>query len=386
MSVYITYKSPAQYRQLTLDDLLFGPDDLSSLITSNRTGTVTYVRDTTPRDLMERFDADKMIIALMGFLDKTETLRAQPRDSLYRTFYIPKQHGGLRRIDAPNDELSDALRTLWLILESVMTETYHTSAFAYIKGRSRLDAVKRHQQNDSRWFAKFDLHNFFGSTSPEFLLKMLSMIYPYSEVMKTSTGRRTMAEALDLCFKDGGLPQGTPISPFLTNLMMIPIDYTLANGFRSFPAQSGKQTLVFTRYADDFIVSSRYGFSFRQAEEMISSVLASFDAPFQINKSKTRYGSRNGSNWNLGVLLNKDNEITIGRKKKKQFESMLHSYCMDKKNGIKWDIHDVQVMEGLRSCYTNVEGEVIDRIIAHIGSKCGVDIRAEIKKDLYPES
>ena len=386
--VYFTLKAPPHYRQMSLEDLLFGPDSIRTLITRNETNTITYEREKLTERVKSFFLKEKMISSLEDFCTKTERLRSSRRESLYNTFYIPKRSGGLRRIDAPLPELMGALRNLKDILSDApmrpgaMVEAYHTSAFAYIHGRSTIDAVKRHQSNESQWFSKFDLSNFFGSTTPDFLLSMLSMIFPYSEIMNDGYGRSLMTTAIDLCFKDGGLPQGTPISPFLTNLMMIPIDFKLANAFRKFETPTGKQNLVYTRYADDFIVSSRYGFSYRQAEGLISSVLAEFGAPFRINTKKTRYGSRSGSNWNLGVMLNKDNEITVGHKKKKQFESMLHAYCMDKKNHVAWDTHDVQVLEGLRSYYTMIEGEVIDRIVAHVGGKCGINIREQISMDL----
>ena len=60
---------------------------------------------------------------------------------------------------------------------------------------------------------------------------------------------------------------------------------------------------------------------------MIVDTLARFHAPFELNTSKTRYGSAAGANWNFGIMLNKDNQMTIGRKKKKQLESMLTAYA-----------------------------------------------------------
>lgn len=283
-----------------------------------------------------------------------------------------------RRIDAPKDELSNALRQLKTIFEERFNALYHTSAFAYVKRRSTLDAVKRHQANESKWFGKYDLSNFFGSTTVDFVIKMFSMVFPFSEVVKEPIGKNALETAISLCMLNGGLPQGTPISPLITNIMMIPVDFKLANGLRDF----NNQRYIYTRYADDFLVSSKYDFKFREIEQFIVDTLASFDAPFTIKAEKTRYGSSAGSNWNLGVMLNKDNNITVGYEKKRKFQAMLASYVKDRQNGNPWDLSDIRIMEGYRNYYRMVEGETIDKLVAHVGNKLGVDIVELIKEDL----
>lgn len=285
---------------------------------------------------------------------------------------------GHRRIDAPKDELKSALYQLKAIFEEMFGALYHTSAFAYVKNRSTLDAIKKHQANKSRWFGKYDLSNFFGSTTVDFIMKMFSMIFPFSEVVKYPSGREELRKALSLCVLKGVLPQGTPISPTITNIMMIPVDHKLSNTLRDY----NKQRFVYTRYADDFLVSSEYNFKVDEIESLIIKVLNEFEAPFTIKTEKTRYGSSAGSNWNLGVMLNKDNKITVGYKKKRQFQAMLSSYVMDKLNGQPWDKADIQTMEGYRNYYRMVEGETIDKIVEHIGQKFNVDIVRLIKEDL----
>ena len=378
--VYVTVKLPPFYHQMTIDEFLFGAEEEQKAVCANTTNTRTYEMDYLNGQLLRRVHVYRSgwINKLRAFNESVAELRAKPRKNLYREFYIPKKSGGLRKIDAPNDELMAALRRLKAIFENDFGVLYHTSAFAYVKKRSTLDAVKRHQQNESKWFGKYDLSNFFGSTTLDFVMHMFSMIYPFSEIVKIPEGKENLRAALELAFLDGGLPQGTPISPLITNVMMIPIDYKLANEFRNHKSQR----FVYTRYADDFLVSSRYDFDFREIENTIVNTLQSFDAPFSIKREKTRYGSSAGQNFNLGLMLNKDNQITVGHKKKRRFQAMLASYVMDKKNGKEWDKSDIQVLDGYRSYYKMIEGETIDKIVEHIGTKFGVDIPAMIKQDL----
>ena len=86
---------------------------------------------------------------------------------------------------------------------------------------------------------------------------------------------------------------------------MIPVDFEIARTLREY----NHQRFVYTRYADDFQISSKYSFSFTEIQDVIVSILKNFEAPFTINSAKTRYGSSAGQNWNLGLMLNKDNEI-----------------------------------------------------------------------------
>ena len=376
--VYITVMQSPIYHQMTLEEFLFQNFQAQTILNTNVSNTRTYAYETVSEHFTSRIDTDALIRKLVHFNDQTEALRAQERSTLYETFHIPKKSGGLRRIDAPKPELMNALRNLKTIFEEDFHALYHTSAFAYVKNRCTVDAVKRHQKNNSKWFGKLDLHDFFGSTTLDYVIKMFSMVFPFSEIVKFPNGEAELRKALDLAFLNGGLPQGTPLSPLITNVMMIPVDYKLANAFRDFD----KQRFIYTRYADDFIISSKIDFDVHRVEKLVVDTLHEFGAPFTINESKTRYGSSAGRNWNLGVMLNKDNEITVGHKKKRQFQSMLYNYITDKRKGISWPREDIQTMQGLHSYYRMVEPETIDAIVKHTNEKMETDVLRLIKDDL----
>lgn len=402
--MYVTVFQSPRHHQISLEDLLCGTVPDYPMISNNTTNTRTY----------ETWDGNRlvdgpailhMIASLRKFNRKYEDLHnTEDRRSLYHSFKIPKRHGGWRQIDAPGDELMTALRELKKLLEEPVVfcngklrgATYHTSAFAYIKGRSTIDAVKRHQVNKSKWFAKLDLHDFFGSTTLDFVMKQLSTIYPFAHMMDSSfDGKVQLQKALSLAFLDGKLPQGTPVSPLITNLMMIPIDFKLSNGFREFhTVRNGKphdQRFVYTRYADDFIISSRYDFNVHDVEDYVVRVLSDFEAPFTINDTKTRYGSSAGRNWNLGVMLNAQNQITVGNKKKRQFQCALHNFISDHKNGNAWSYEDLAHTLGLYSYYHMVEPDAIDGIIRHFNQKNQVNVLKMMKEamktdGMHPEN
>lgn len=377
--VYITVKQPVMYRQMTLEELLFSDSGKSVIINSNESNTRTSRYNVLPERVQRLCDVNRLTAILEEFNKETEYLRVADRKKMYTTFHVPKKSGhGYRRIDAPCNELMEALRKLKFIFENDFRALYHTSAFAYIENRCTVDALKRHQANESKWFSKFDLSNFFGNTTMDFVLQQFAMIFPFSEVMKTERGKSALRTALDLAFLNGGLPQGTPISPTITNIMMIPVDFKLSNGFRNF----NEKSFVYTRYADDFTISSKFDFDYKAVEKFIVDTLHEFNAPFTLNAEKSRYGSSAGRNWNLGLMLNKDNEITVGARKKREFQAMLSNYILDRRNGMPWSLEDVRTLDGHRNYYRMVEGETIDKIVDHVGDKYGVNIVQMLKEDL----
>lgn len=378
MFYYTVPQSPI-YHQISLEDLLAGNVANAGLVRTNATNTRTTYQKYYDE---KKFDDEKvcsLIYSLESFIRRHESLyEVSDRKELYHSFKIPKHSGGLRQIDAPLPPLKNALYELKDILENEFGALYHTSAFAYVKGRDTIASVKRHQANNSNWFLKTDLTDFFGSTTKEFVMAMLEQIFPFNLVCGWERGRKALDKAIDLGFLNGGLPQGTPLSPMLTNLIMIPIDYKLSNALHNYNGQQ----FIYTRYADDMLISSYKSFMFTEIVKLINDTLASFNAPYRIKDKKTRYGSRNGSNWNLGVMLNKDNEITIGHQKKKVFRAMLTNYALDRKNKTLWALEDVQHLQGLIAYYKMVEPEYVEAIINSINERRGVDIKSLIKRDL----
>ena len=375
---YITIKQPPVYYQMSFEDMMAGIDDLSKYVNPNITNTRTYWVERPNQKLLENTDTQMMFDVLKMFNRSKEALFAQNRASLYHTFHIPKSSGGLRRIDAPLPELMNAMRELKTLFETHMFVLYHTTAFAYVRGRSTIDALKRHQQNESKWFLKLDFADFFGSTTPEFVLSMFSKLFPFSEIVKFPPARDELKKALELCFLNGGLPQGTPISPFLTNVMMIALDHKISNNLRNFDSRH----FVYTRYADDLLISCKIDFNKDSVQQFVANTLSEFQAPFTIKREKTRYGSAAGRNWNLGLMLNNENQITIGHKRKKHFKAMLENYMRDRSAGTGWVLHDIQVLSGLISYYRSVEKDYIDYLLRQYSDKHGANVEKCIKADL----
>lgn len=394
--VYITYNTPETVRQITFEELMLGVDiPLDSLRSGGHGSTRTVVCSKVPERIMKITYLDAMISQLKMFNTCYKDLIDYPNKwELYDHFEIPKKTGGkMRPIDAPHPELKKALAQLKDMMSGWMFADHHTCAFAYVNGRSTKDAVVKHQRFRSWYFCHFDFHGFFPSTTLRFVLKQMEEIYPFNLILADPIGRRELRRALSLAFLNNGLPQGTPFSPFITNVMMIPFDHKFARLLNEF--QSGKcnsdgtpitDRICYTRYADDIHISCRVFFNYRKVERELIAMLHELDAPFTLNTEKTHFGTRAGRNWMLGLMLNKDGDITVGYRNHKILKATIETYFKDRRNGKKWDEEDLQKFRGNISYYLSVEPATIAGVIQKYNAKYGADLLTCISDDLKPKA
>lgn len=287
----------------------------------------------------------------------------------YDTFYIPKRSGGLRQIDAPMPELMEALKVMKDVFQYELHVLYHNAAYAYTPNRNIISALKVHQKNNSRWFLKLDIKDFFPNCNFDFVIKTLRKIYPFS-----SFSEEILKQFLWICFKNDSLPQGTPMSPMLTNLIMIPIDYAIQD-------YAWKNNLEYTRYADDILISSNISFNWQLVVDSIDKILKNF-SPFQLKREKTRYGSSAGRNWNLGLMLNKDNKITIGYRNKKNYKAMLNNLMLAEVSGEFWNRNELYHFQGITAYYLSVEPEYFKELINKYETKYNIRLKDIYKREL----
>ena len=290
----------------------------------------------------------------------------------YYEFKIPKRTGGLRTINAPKTEFKEALSTVKDIFEQQIKCLPHDAAYAYVKFRSTYDAIEKHQKNNSNWYLKLDLTDFFPSCTPEFIYNQLTQLYPFyyiTQYEQETTNK--LKEIIKICCLNNGLPQGTPMSPLLTNLVMVPYDYEIHNTLK----RGLGDHFVYTRYADDILISSKSAFDWKYIQTIVSGCLRHF----QIKEQKTRYGSKAGSNWNLGLMLNKDNNITLGHNKKKILNAMLNNFLKDFHNNTLWSKQDVYELQGQLSYLVHIEPEYYTHIKNKYQEKYNTNLKTAIK-------
>ena len=299
---------------------------------------------------------------MLDFLDTHKV------EEMYTEFKIPKRTGGFRTIDAPNDELKTFMREISRTIIRDFKLLPHDSAYAYVKKRSVIDAVKEHQENKSRWFLKIDLKDFFGSCNEEFIVQQLKKIYPFAiDDVETNAFLKALAK---LSCLNNKLPQGTPISPWLTNLIMIEYDYKITRLLNQLHTKGfKKQRYVYTRYADDILISAKEKFDYQTVINLIKEIFTG--SPLTIKDEKTRFGSSAGRNWNLGIMYNKDNELTVGHKKKRQIKDNIYYFIKFKDN---FELEDCQWLQGNISWLKSVEPQYTEGLLNYYQEKFNIDV------------
>ena len=373
--IYVTTRQKAKEKQISWLDLI-GDDEISvsDLVTTGSAGTVTRTLNEATPELLRKINVDEMINMLKRFNNCHENLFKANRCNLYRHFEIAKRTGGgTRPIDAPCTELKLALSELAMILSDKFGVLYHTAAFAYIPNRCTTQLARKHQVNNSNWFYKTDVSGFFPSTTLDFTMKMLKMIFPLSEICKVDEGYKELRKAISLGFLNGVLPQGSPLSPMLTNVICIPIDHHLFNLF-------AHKRMVYTRYADDLHISCQQKIDPKKITEWIENAFKAFNAPWILKPEKTHYGSRKGKNFMLGVCVNADNNITTGWRTKQLFKAQTANLIMDYKHGKCWPIDEIRQYSGLLSYYKMVEKDYFEELVNRYNDKFHVNVKSILKE------
>ena len=153
----------------------------------------------------------------------------------YNRFSIPKRSGGSRTIDAPIGPLKAVQRRILRRLLARLKA--HPVATGFERGHSIVSNAAFHRGRAV--VVKMDVKDFFASTMAERVRRYFRGIGWDADAAELLTS---------LCTHNGGLPQGAPTSPRLSNLVNYPMDARLEGLAGSIGAR-------FTRYADDMTFS-----------------------------------------------------------------------------------------------------------------------------------
>jgi retron-type reverse transcriptase len=163
----------------------------------------------------------------------------------YVSYRIKKRDGKrTRRIDAPLPELKAIQRKI--LRKIFYNYKAHPIAHGFIKNRSPRTNAECHI--GKKCVVQVDIQDFFPSITTTKVQGLLTFLFKHQDLFDIPDEPDTALIAKVLCL-NGVVPQGSPASPALTNLLCFPLDAELEKLQKRFDC-------TITRYADDITAST----------------------------------------------------------------------------------------------------------------------------------
>lgn len=244
----------------------------------------------------------------------------------YTSFTINKKSGGERMINAPVKGLRSILRVLNFVLHCLYEP--HKAATGFVQQKSIVDNAKVHV--DKHYVYNLDLKDFFHSFDRN-RVKMGFWMSPFNLRDEKEPIAFLLACLCTHPFDIDGenrtvLPQGSPTSPTITNILCNKFDRRL-NGLAK------RFNLSYTRYADDITFSSSHNIykieenPVRNKKGFYNSFPAELERLIReegliINQSKTRLQKTGYRKEVTGLLVNEI--VNVHRRYVKQLRMWLY--------------------------------------------------------------
>jgi RNA-directed DNA polymerase len=216
---------------------------------------------------------------------------------------IPKPSGGVRTLGVPT--VTDRLiqQAILQVLQPKWDPTFSEFSFGFRPGRSAHDAVAQAQEYVSegcRWVVDIDLEKFFDRVNHDMLMGRVAKRVEDKRLLRlirSFLNAGVMANGL-VSPTEEGTPQGGPLSPLLSNLVLDDLDRELERrGHR------------FARYADDcniYVRSERAGH--RVMESVSRYITKRLKLKVNREKSKVRRVQQ-GQFLGFGFMFGKDGAV-----------------------------------------------------------------------------
>ena len=193
---------------------------------------------------------------------------------------IPKPGGGVRQLGIPTVVDRLVQQAILQVLEKLLDPTFSASSFGFRPERGAIDALaqaKRYVAEGRVIVVDLDLEKFFDRVNHDILMGLVAKRVTDKRILKLIRGFLTVGVLIDGLVgpTEEGTPQGGPLSPLLSNLMLDVLDKELE-----------KRGHRFVRYADDCNIYVRS----QRAGERVMAGIEQFLAKrlkLKVNKAKS---------------------------------------------------------------------------------------------------
>lgn len=244
------------------------------------------------------------------------------QDPKYNCFDIPKKLSGVRTIHAPTPKLKSLQRKLTLILyrcvDEINSNNKNKASHGFEKERSIISNAQVHR--NKAYVLNVDIKDFFGAIN---FGRIRGFFMKDRNFQLTSKVATILAQ---IACHDDALPQGSPCSPVISNLIGRILDVKLIRLASKFGCN-------YSRYADDLTFSTNKasfpkeiayrnnGHTWEIGNGLASAISKS---GFELNPLKTRMQYQDSRQEVTGLIVNK--KINPRSEYMRMARAMVHSY------------------------------------------------------------
>jgi len=267
---------------------------------------------------------DQMHLSLLVGYEKEYLIKVSNSPvPFYREFKVPKKNkSDFRVIHEPLPNLKKIQR--WILDEILNMVEPSPFSKGFRKGYSIKDNAKFHRKQKK--VLSVDIKNYFGTIN-------YNMVYPFFRSLGYSKQVSTMLS--NICILEDALPQGSPTSPMLSNLITRQLDNRIGNFAK-------KKGIRYTRYADDLTFSGDF-----EEGVVINFVKKVFkEYGFTINEQKTRVRLESQQQEVTGIVVNE--KLQASRKYRREFRKKMFFI---KKYGLNSHLEHINENDDIKYLY-----------------------------------